>query len=165
MNIEYFAAIVDIVASVTVVVSFIFIGFQIRQNTHALRMGAAQASVQLASDNMGRVVESAELAELIVRPFTTVEAGQDMAALTTAEGLRVSNFLSISFRHFEMLYTHRKYGIYEKELWESTRARMRQTLTRERVRDWWGDNKAYYGKSFARFVDDKVSDMKKTGEI
>jgi hypothetical protein len=163
MNIEYFAAIVDIVASVTVVVSFIFIGFQIRQNTHALRMGAAQASVQLASDNMGRVVESEELAELIVRPFVADAAGEEMVPLTPSEQMRISNFLSISFRHFEMLYTHRKYGIYEKELWESTRARMRQTLTRERVRDWWDDNKEYYGKSFARFVDDKVRDMEKNG--
>jgi hypothetical protein len=158
VNLSEISTIVDIIASLTVVISFIFIGFQIRQNTHALRMGAAQSSVQLLSDNMGRVVENEELAELIVRRGEDGEIGT-ATDLTPVEQLRLSNFLSISFRHFEMLHTHRQYGIYEKELWLSTESRMRQTLSRVRVRAWWDENSMYYAPRFAKFVDQAIKEI------
>ncbi len=154
MSLDEVATIVEIIASLTVVISFLFIGLQIRQNTHALKMGAAQSSVQLLSDNMGRVVENEQLAELLVSGVRGEVSGRKKGEeITPAERLMVSNFLSISFRHFEMLHTHRQYGIYEKELWLSTEYRMRQTLARESVRVWWQDNRAFYAPRFARFVD------------
>ncbi|UTW56130.1 hypothetical protein [Kordiimonas sp. SCSIO 12610] len=160
MSLDEIATIIDIIASVTVVISFIFIGFQIRQNTHALRMGAAQSSVQLLSDNMGRVVENRELAELLASRNDTADL-IPLSELSSTDRLILSNFLSISFRHFEMLHTHRQYGIYEKELWLSTEFRMRQTLSRERVREWWYDNSPYYAPRFARFVDKTIRHISK----
>jgi hypothetical protein len=160
MSLDEIATIIEIIASITVVISFIFIGLQIRQNTHALRMGAAQSSVQLLSDNMGRVVENEQLAELLSRRGEDGEIGTAVD-LTPTERLMLSNFLSISFRHFEMLHTHRQYGIYEKELWLSTEFRMEQTLSRIRVRQWWEANSAYYAPRFARFVDQMIRDVER----
>jgi hypothetical protein len=107
---------------------------------------------------MGRVVENEELAELIVRRGEDGEIGT-ATDLTPVEQLRLSNFLSISFRHFEMLHTHRQYGIYEKELWLSTEFRLRQTISRARVRAWWGENSPYYAPRFAKFVDKTIKEM------
>jgi hypothetical protein len=109
VNLDTVATIANIMASGAVVLTLVFIGLQLRQNAHLTRMAAAQTSAQLLSSNFGRIAESAELAELITR-----ENGRD--SWTRAEFLRVSNFLSISFRHFEVLHTHRRFGVFEDEL-------------------------------------------------
>lgn len=99
------------------------------------------------------MIESADLAELLVR--TRVKGEQE--PWTDAEFLRVSNFLSASFRHFEVLHTHRRYNTFEEELWQGTEARLRDSLSNPGIREWWSDCKMNYSSSFASFVD-SVSD-------
>jgi hypothetical protein len=146
MNLNTIATIANIMASGAVVLTLVFIGLQLRQNAHLTRMAAAQTSAQLLSSNLGRIAESAELAELITR-----ENGRD--SWTRAEFLRVSNFLSISFRHFEVLHTHRRFGVFEDELWEGSEARLRESLSNPGIREWWAESRPLYARSFARYVD------------
>lgn len=148
MSLDQLASIASIIASGAVVISLIFIGAQLRQNAHLTRMAAAQTSAMLLSENYGRVVEEGDLAELLVK-----SRHEGIDQLTPAERLRVSNFLSISFRHYEVLHTHRRYDIFEQELWEGSEARLRESLSSPAVRAWWGDTKDYYARSFVGFVD------------
>lgn len=149
MTLDQLASIASIIASASVVVSLIFIGMQLRQNAHLTRMAAAQTSAQLLSENFGRVIENADLAELLVR--TRAEDGVE--PWKPGEYLRVSNFLSASFRHFEVLHTHRRHNIFEEELWQGSESRMRDSLSNPGVRTWWHDCKTNYAPSFAAFVD------------
>lgn len=142
-----FATIANITASLAVVISLIFIGIQLKQNVHLTRMAAAQTAAMLLSQNYGRVIESADLAELLTRD-------PDGEPPTESETLRVTNFLSASFRYFEVLHTHQRYNIFEQELWEGTEARLRETLSNQRIRDWWYDSRTFYAASFVRLVDE-----------
>ena len=150
MTLDQLASIASIIASAAVVVTLVFIGLQLRQNAQLTRMAAAQTSAQLLSENFGRVLESADLAELLVRTRT-----QDRdETRAPGEYLRVSNFLSASFRHFEVLHTHRRLNIFEEELWQGSKARLWDSLSNPGVRDWWHDCKQSYAPSFIVFVDD-----------
>ncbi|WP_373004388.1 hypothetical protein [Hyphomonas sp.] len=133
-------------ASGAVMLTLVFIGLQLRRNAHLTRMAAAQTSAQLLSSNLGRIAESAELAELITR-------GNGRDSWTRAEFLRVSNFLSISFRHFEVLHTHRRFGVFEDELWEGSEARLWESLSNPGIREWWAESRSLYACRFARYVD------------
>ncbi|MEQ8320584.1 MAG: hypothetical protein RH946_09985 [Rhodospirillales bacterium] len=152
MNLDTVATIANIMASGAVVLTLVFIGLQLRQNSQLTRMAAAQTSAQLLSTNLGRIAESAELAELIVR-----EKGRE--SWTPVEFLRVSNFLSISFRHFEVLHTHRRYGVFEDELWEGSEARLRESLSNPGIRDWWAESRPLYARSFAKYVDTLAAEL------
>ena len=66
MSLESMALVANIVASLAVVLSLIFIALQLRQNAHLTRMAAAQTSAQMLSQNFGRVIEFADLAEILL---------------------------------------------------------------------------------------------------
>ena len=145
------ATIANILASAAVVLTLVFIGIQLKQNAELTRMAAAQTSAQLLSTNLGRIIENPDLAELI-----TKDGAPD--SWTRPERLRVSNFLSASFRHYEVLHTHRRFGVFEEELWGGTEARLRDSLDSAAIRDWWADSKAFYAKSFVTYVDEIVAE-------
>ncbi|KCZ60022.1 hypothetical protein [Hyphomonas chukchiensis] len=152
MTLDTVATIANIMASGAVVLTLVFIGLQLRQNAHLTRMAAAQTSAQLLSANMGRVTESADLAEVLSR-----EDG--LSSWTRAEALRVSNFLSISFRHFEVLHTHRRFGVFEDELWEGSEARLRESLSDPDIREWWAGSRMFYARSFVKYVDRLAAEL------
>jgi hypothetical protein len=144
---ETIATIANILASAAVVLTLVFIGMQLRQNAELTRMAAAQTSAQLLSSNLGRIIENPDLAELITRDGAP-------ESWSRAERLRVSNFLSASFRHFEVLHTHRRFGVFEEELWGGTEARLRDSLDSVGVREWWKESRSFYAKSFVAYVDE-----------
>ena len=145
-TLETVATIANIFASAAVVLTLVFIGIQLKQNAELTRMAAAQTSAQLLSTNLGRIIENADLAELIVK-----DGAPD--CWSRAEFLRVTNFLSASFRHYEVLHTHRRFGVFEEELWGGTEARLRDSLSTPSIREWWASSKAFYARSFITYVD------------
>lgn len=146
------ATVANIFASCAVVLTLVFIGIQLKQNAELTRMAAAQTSAQLLSTNLGRIIENGDLAELI-----TKEGAPD--CWNRAERLRVTNFLSASFRHFEVLHTHRRFGVFEEELWVGTEARLRDSLSTPTIREWWQELKPFYARSFAAYVDRIAAEM------
>ena len=148
MTLDQIANISNIAASLAVVLSLVFIGLQLRQNAHLTRMAAAQTSAQLLSENLGRVIENPELAELLSQT-----GNLDVDTLTPTQMLILSNFLSISFRHYEVLHIHRRYGIFEEELWQGSVSRLRSHLDSPGIRGWWRSTRHVYSVSFAAFVD------------
>lgn len=146
------ATIANIFASAAVVLTLVFIGIQLKQNAELTRMAAAQTSAELLSMNLGRIIESSDLADLI-----TKDGAPD--CWSRAERLRVTNFLSASFRHYEVLHTHRRFGVFEEELWGGTEARLRDSLESAAIRDWWQESKPFYAKSFVTYVDKIAAEM------
>ncbi|MCA8902010.1 MAG: hypothetical protein KDA53_12250 [Hyphomonas sp.] len=144
---ETVATVANIFASAAVVLTLVFIGIQLKQNAELTRMAAAQTSAQLLSTNLGRIIEHADLADLF-----TKEGIPD--CWTPTERLRATNFLSASFRHYEVLHTHRRFGVFEEELWGGTEARLRDALSSAAIREWWADSREFYAKSFVAYVDE-----------
>ncbi len=151
MQLENIALIADIVQAIAVVATLIFVGLQVRYSTRIARMTAAQTSAQLLAENLGRVTDSPDLAELLTGARGT------LGDFTDAERLRVSNFVATGFRHLEVLHAHRRYDIYEEELWQGAAGRLRRMLSNPRIRDWWEDNKDVYAQSFRHHVTTEIN--------
>lgn len=148
---ENIATIANIFASAAVVLTLVFIGMQLKQNAELTRMAAAQTSAMMMSTNLGRIIEHADLAELF-----TKDGIPD--CWTQTERLRATNFLSASFRHYEVLHTHKRFGVFEEELWGGTEARLRDSLDSAAVREWWAGSKTFYARSFVAYVDEIVAE-------
>lgn len=150
MQVENIALIADVVQAVAVVATLIFVGFQVRYSTRIAMMTAAQNSAQLLAQNLGRVTDSPDLAELLTNTETPLED------FTAAQRLRLSNFVATGFRHVEVLHAHRRYDIFEEELWQGAAGRLRRMLSNPRIRDWWEDNKDIYAASFRNHVTEEI---------
>ena len=150
MQLQVIALWADIVQAFAVVATLLFVGIQVLHNTRIARMTAAQTSAQLLTENLGRVIENKDLAELLARP------AEDYDSITDADRLRISNFLASSFRHIEVLHAHRRYKIYEEELWQGAVSRMRVMLANPLVRQWWSDNKQHYATSFRKHMTEEI---------
>lgn len=146
MELERIAMLADIVQAIAVVATLLFIALQIRHNTRIAMLTAAQTSAQLLANNLGRVTDNPELAELLSG------ARGSLVDLSDAERLRVSNFVTAAFRHIEVLHAHRRHGIYEEELWQGTAGRLRRMLSNPRIQEWWEDNRDIYASSFRNHV-------------
>ncbi len=154
MQLDQVALVADIVQAFAVVATLIFVGMQVRYNTRIARMTAAQTSAQLLAENLGRVTDSPDLAELL-----SGERGA-FDDFTAAERLRVSNFISTGFRHLEVLHAHRRYDIYEEELWQGAAGRLRRMLSNPRIREWWEDSKDIYAASFREYVATEIETLR-----
>ena len=53
----------DIIGTLSVVLGLVFVGFQIRQNTDAVRGATVQAIAEMSMENIALLVESPELRE------------------------------------------------------------------------------------------------------
>ncbi len=162
MSLDSFATVLNILASLSVIATLGFVALQIRHNTAAAKLSAAQMSAQLLTANLGRVVECADFADILAR--------NDFASLTPGERLRVSNFFSASMRHFEVLNMHRLSGHYEDELWAGAEQRILQLVQGKDFCNFWADSRRYYAKTFVTFIDGlieqhdpKLDDMGITG--
>ena len=158
MTLEQAAQIASIVASLAVVISLVFISRQLKQNTDLTRMQTAQNSAELLSMNYGRVVESAELAELLTR-------GSDISQYSDAELLRVRNFFAAMFRYYEVLHTHQRFGNFEEELWKGAEARLRDSMSSLPIRRLWALNRKTYAPTFAAFVDQVCAELEAEGVV
>ena len=159
MNLEVTAQVASIIASVAVVLTLISIALQMRQSIKLHKMSAAQSATALLSQNYARIVEYPDLGALFMR----LRQDED---LNDAERLRLSNFVAIQFRYFEMLHAHVRAGIFDDDLWAGALVRLHAILDAPRIREWWDDNRSSYAPSFVERVDKVYAEeARKDGEM
>ena len=106
------AALRDMLASIGVIGSLIFVGLEVRQNTKAVQATAIQDFTDAFREQAGLYISDPELTSIIVR------ANQDMSSLTAEEsqrffGLYISSVITLqgSFRQWQL-------GVLPDEEWE-----------------------------------------------
>ncbi len=151
MTLEQFATFTTILASLAVIVSLIFVGIQLRQNSVATRMMTAQLNTQIMIENFGRLIDHPDIAEIFATspPSDTVSPG---------DRLRIGNIFAATFRHMEMLHMHQRYGIHEKEMWQASEARLKERIALPIIRAWWETSKHSYSPSFVTYVDTQIGE-------
>ena len=131
MNWEAIGAIGEVGGMLAVVISLIYLGSQLRQNTRALHT----SSYQHHADQMGRLnasaVENADFAEIFTRAMA------DADSLNSVERFRVYSHLLNMFHAIETLYRGAQSGAIPMDLWEAERRALRGVLQTSVVLSWW----------------------------
>ena len=150
MSLEQIATLSSIIASLAVIASLLFVGIQLKQSSLATRMMTAQSNTQIMIDNFGRIIDHADLAAI----FAGEVKPED---ITPGQKLRIGNIFASTFRHFEMLHMHQRYGIHEKEMWQASEARLAERIPNPFIRSWWQSSKQSYAASFVAYVDARIA--------
>ncbi|HWE27449.1 MAG TPA: hypothetical protein VHB97_05570 [Polyangia bacterium] len=113
MSLSDLAAIGSFVSGVAVLASLIFIGFQLRQNTRAVRAAASQAHSQNWQQITTPVVGSNEFARIWRLGL------EDVERLTDDERMRFYAFAGSALRFFEGARLQWRHGQLDQEHWHN----------------------------------------------
>ncbi len=150
MDLDAVSKIAEIVSSVAVVVSLIYVGLQVRQNTRALRASTYSAVVGNSIAILNSMSETPEFTEFFVR----VQSDPDAA--TPAELMRFHMSLLSGFRHWDNLYYQFRNGMLDRAMWESYDRTMTTWLDSAAWRDWFTRNAACFSEDLQALLAQRI---------
>jgi hypothetical protein len=130
-----------------VVVSLIYVGLQVRQNTAAIQTSTSQDVYEQHQEQGLLLMESADMAEILIR------ASRSPAEMSAADSLRYERYLNLSINLYEAVYTNALQGTMEPDM----AAGWLQDLGTQRCKagmpDYWTRVKSSYHPAFQLAVD------------
>jgi hypothetical protein len=112
----------ELIAAIAVVISLIFVGVQIRENTIANKAATYQESVAYDMDILLNVGSTPDTA----RVFYTFRDDPD--SLDEADYLQGRTLFTATLRHFENLYLQHESGMLSDEAWATREALIRNVV-------------------------------------
>ena len=128
------------------VVSLIYVGLQVRQNTAAIQTSTSQELYQQYQEQGLLVMESAEIAEIILRASQSAE-------LTPVDSVRYDNYLDVYLNLYEAVYTNALQGTVEPEMATGWLAWMPDLVCTAGLPAFWTESKEFYHRAFRSAVD------------
>ena len=154
MTLDQLANIGEIIGSIAVIISIVYLAIQIRTNTEAERTLTYQAVVSDFGALNNTMASTPELSHLFV------EAMEDYHQLSSDEKARISQLFFQCFRYFEnMFYQHRK-GYLDEEVWIGWKRMMLTYYSRPGFQTWWEHRKDVYSEPFGLFLETEKLDRK-----
>ncbi len=151
-KIETSAHVAEIVAAFAVVISLIYVGSEIRQNTEAVQLANHQSPLALGNEWDSWLRDQA-FANLYI------EGSKDLSALSAAQHLQLDKFIGQGLNIWEFsFYSHRD-GLIDDETWEAwDRFFKGEVKAGEVWRRLWRSKRDSFGESFQVHVDDYLAD-------
>ncbi len=131
MTLTDLAALGSFVSGAAVLISLIFIGFQLRQNTHAMRSAASQAHAANFQQILASIIESSEVARIWRMGL------QDMGALNDDERVRFVILVSGNFRFFESARLQWRNGQLDVAHWQDLEPFIKEFSLQPGIKTYW----------------------------
>ena len=145
-NLRDWGVFAEIVGAIAVVLSLLFVAFSINRNTNELRGAAWERMLDRAEMTSQMVVESADLARIVV-------AGEsDPDALTPEEYFRFRHFAGIRFGAWESVFGHHQLGRINSRTWGLWHEYNIEVLNLPGYRKVWLEVQAVYDPEFREIL-------------
>jgi hypothetical protein len=146
-SLQNLALIAEIIGAIAVVISLIYVGIGVRQNTDAISASNHQALVAMDIEKTAWLKDS-EFAALYV------QALKDVSQLSRTQEVQVGSFVSIIFNTWELIYFNHNDGLMSDKVWEGWSAYYEQQLKTNNVfKWWWNKSKMGFTSEFRLYVD------------
>jgi len=156
MNRSKLADLSEIVSSLAIVVTLVYLTIEISQNTDAVRVQTAQSVLEAGQSELFSFIEHPDIA------LSIPKAGP----LTPEENVKLDAFLANSMRAREFAWLQYKNNTIDDVNWNGELAVLSVYLDSTRVRNWWDLLGRYYmGDEFAAFVDQMMSEAPATDRL
>jgi hypothetical protein len=148
MSLEQYVMIAELVASLGVIVSIVYLAVQVRQ---AARVNSANARHAISQFALDFTMFKAEHADRLERVLESAELGPGDATF------RWWNHMMV-FLHAETYYHHYELGLMPKRHWAGYVRYVRGYLSTPGVTEFWQDVGAAFSRDFASWVDDMMAE-------
>jgi hypothetical protein len=151
MNWEAVGAISQIVGTVLVGITLIYLAIQLRQNTSALKSSTFLAISTLMGSTMEIFATHSDLPPLLIK----AQAGLDK--LSPDERARFGFLMMMAYRRVETVVVQRHLGFIDRDLTEGFERSALSVLNSKGVRQWWDASKDAFSNVFSAWVDEKLA--------
>ena len=142
--------IAEIFGAVAVVLSLVYVGAQLKQNTAAIQAQTSQQIMATYSDAQFVILGEEALAPLFIK----VQQGEE---LTAVESEKLGIWAHIVFTNWEQSYSTHQNGLLEEEVWVAWDTFFRSNMEYGFFREAWISNPIVgYTKSFTRYINEEV---------
>ena len=147
MNWEAVSAISQMVGSIAVVLSVLYLGIQVHRSTRVARLATQDAAATALRDVTKPFMENAEV-ERIWRVGL-----EDLEALSTEDRARFFHATYQFLKAFETIHFHYVYGLMDKQLWEGWRGLLRHYVAAPGIAHYWKLRPEVFSEQFRKFVE------------
>lgn len=146
-TIQDWASIAEIAGAVAIVVSLIYVGFELRENTRAVEAQTRQA---FAAQDLA-FFESALDRTVVARAIAKLQSGKKLSEL---EQSQLETREHLNFRIFEHAYYQYQKGTLEQSEWDRYAQIIKLLCTHQPAQSMWGRHKESYKSNFRQVVDE-----------
>ncbi len=142
------ALVAEIASAFAVVLSLVYVGYELRQNTNAVLSNTQQSLLELAH-GVDAWLQSESFAEIAVR------GDEDYSVLSPQERRQYDKYTHNVLNVWEHAYYNNRAGLMEDDLWEAWNDAFWTTSD-----SWgpiWARDKKLYGREFREYVDSILS--------
>ena len=144
------AAVAEIIGTVAIVISLLFVGYSINRNTVVLQAANENFIAQLTDDITSDLLGNSDILSIIVKIRNDQE-------LSDHEKVSMSVLLQRMFNHWELSYYRHAQGLFSRQSWNSLNKANSQTLIKSGsfacTEECWADKKSTFGDEFVKHVD------------
>ena len=151
MTIGEWSAVGEIVGAIAVVISLIYVGVQVKQNTTATRVVTTQAHVESWNHVVSVLCQSLETAS------TWHQGLQDLSRLEGGQRVQFFAQLSMVNRYYEASYLEWSSGVLDERLWSGLREMLVDSMSYPGAREWWNHRRHHYCAEYQKLVDDLLA--------
>jgi len=139
------------IAAVAIVVSLIFVGLQVRQNTTATQTASAQAYVSSDNEIVGLINASPKLADVLH------QGANGLSALKGGDLIRFMAFLDVLFISYQSFHLQWKRGTLDDALWGTYKQAILDLLQQKGQQEWWSERRHWFNSEFQDYVEQAVA--------
>ena len=151
MNLEKPYYMAQIIASVALVISLVYVAVQVQQNTQAMRLAAGNYAAEQAR-TLFLVSASPEHRELVFK------AWQDPNSVDGIEKFGYFGIMHDYFRTLENVYYQQIDGALDPRLWDGLYRSISFLMTLHGIRHYWNQRQDWYSSDFQSFIDRVMAD-------
>ena len=145
-NLAELAAISEIVGTVAVVISLLFVAFNISKNTRVMQAVNDNFLYQTQDAILNTIVEDSEFSSIYLKHLNEGE-------LTAIEELRVKYQGIRDLFMWELAFARNQEGLFAPDQWNSWNTSYSIQFTSEFPDDWWAETRQWVRDDFAAHVD------------
>ena len=148
MSLSDLASLGSFVSGLAILVSLIFVAWQLRQNTEAVRASSSQAHEVELHDVLRPIIENDDVAELFRIGF---ERG--LRALSDNQRVRYMVIMSGISRYYQASWLRWHRGRLDKAQWHSVESNFRDLFPHAGFQEYWRVRQNWYSPEFRAWVD------------
>jgi hypothetical protein len=153
MTLVDFYYIAEIIAATAVIASLIYVGIQIKQNTQATQIAAAQSFAEIDNGFVGLINASNELPDVLHR------GAQGLSELQGGDLIRFMAFHDQVLIAMQAAFQQWRTKTLDERLWGTFRHAFVDLLSQPGQREWWQIRRHWFDDDFQEYVDRSVESI------
>ncbi len=150
MKLEKWALVAEIVGGVAIVLSLIFVGYEVQQNNQTQVQTATQAVLREYATSSRMLSVDPDMACIYLR------GNQDYEKLNDLERFRYSSHLLSLYRTIQEMHNLMQQGAMDASEWASIHSMTRDSLRRRGTRQWLETRYHWFTEEFQAYLKDSA---------